>query len=340
MANESKGAGGMTARLLIEAIVRQITVLLAELATSGGIRAPLANVADRVFVELARELDSLGVSRSVSADMFGMALRTYLRRIRRYDESTTQKGTSLWEAVLGFIDERSVVSRREVLERFSRDEEALVRGALQDLTDSGLVFRSGVRDATTYRAAAADDIARSRRSADRDALDAMVWAFVRREGPVTRQSLEARAGLSESELQGVVDRLIQDGRIEAATGDGIYRARSIVLPMGSRAGWEAAVYDHFHAMVKTIVCKLRQDTDGAAPDDRIGGSTYSFEIWAGHPFERRVTEQLARFREATSALRKEVDQINERASRPSRYERVTVYMGQCVIAEEEEDHES
>src|SRR6185369_9709449 len=71
----------VTARLLIEAIVRQMTVLLAELATSGGLRAPLANVADRVFIELARELDEHGVSRSVSADMFGMALRTYLRRI-------------------------------------------------------------------------------------------------------------------------------------------------------------------------------------------------------------------------------------------------------------------
>jgi hypothetical protein len=32
------------------------------------------------------ELDQQGVSRKVGADMFGLALRTYLRRIRRHDE--------------------------------------------------------------------------------------------------------------------------------------------------------------------------------------------------------------------------------------------------------------
>ena len=133
----------MTVRLLIEAVVRQMTVLIAELATSGGLRAPLANIADRVFLELARELEGHGVSRTVSADMFGMALRTYLRRIQRYDESLTQQGRSLWEAVLEYVQERSIVSRADVLERFAQDEEALVRGVLQDLTDTGLALSFG-----------------------------------------------------------------------------------------------------------------------------------------------------------------------------------------------------
>src|SRR5215471_10583667 len=132
----------MNVRLLIEAVVRQTTVLLAELATAGGLRAPLANVADRVFIELARELDAHGVSRSVSADMFGLALRTYLRRIRRYDESATEKGASLWEAVLRFIEGRQAVSRNEILDAFAKDDETQIRSVLQDLTDSGLIFRS------------------------------------------------------------------------------------------------------------------------------------------------------------------------------------------------------
>jgi hypothetical protein len=112
----------MNARLLIDSIVRQTTILLAELATSGGLRAPLANVADRVFIELAHELDAHGVSRSVSADMFGLALRTYLRRIRRYDESATQQGASLWEVVLAFVERKNVVSRSDVLDEFARDD--------------------------------------------------------------------------------------------------------------------------------------------------------------------------------------------------------------------------
>src|SRR5690554_6207663 len=133
----------MHARLLIDAIVRQTTVLIAQLATSGGVRAPLAHIANQVFLDLAAELDAQGVSRKVSADMFGMALRTYLRKIQRLNESSTDRGRSLWEAVLQFVSEKPVVTRLQVLERFYRDDEALVRGVLHDLVETGLVFCSG-----------------------------------------------------------------------------------------------------------------------------------------------------------------------------------------------------
>src|SRR6476646_4979865 len=113
----------MNTQLLIDAIVRQTTVLLAQLATSGGVRAPVAHIANEVFLALAAELDAQGVSRKVSADMFGMALRAYLRKIQRLRESRTDHGRSLWEAVLSFLQERGVVARHEVLRRFQLDDE-------------------------------------------------------------------------------------------------------------------------------------------------------------------------------------------------------------------------
>ena len=85
---------------LIQAIVRQTTVLIAQLATSGGSRAPLAQVASQVFLDLVTELERQGVSRKVSADMFGLGLRTFQRKIRRIAESSTERERSLWEAVL------------------------------------------------------------------------------------------------------------------------------------------------------------------------------------------------------------------------------------------------
>jgi hypothetical protein len=328
-------------RLLIEAVVRQTTVLLAELATSGGLRAPLADVADRVFIELARELDGHGVSRSVSADMFGMALRTYLRRIRRYDESVTERGASLWEAVLRHIEARPAVSRGELLDAFAKDDEAQVRSVLQDLTDSGLIFRSGVRTTAVYRAASPEDVGALGRAADQDGTDSVIWAIVRREGPLTLHALAACASLDVDTLRFVLERLARDGRIEEVPGEGAvsYRARSIVIPLGSRSGWEGAVYDHFHAVVKTIVCRLRQDSDGPAAQDRIGGSTYGFEVWDGHPLAEQVYSQLARYRTAMTELRQSVDAFNAAHVRPARYDRVTSYFGQCVIAEENE-HDS
>ena len=75
-------------------------MLIAQLATAGGFRAPLAHIADQVFRDLARSLQEQGGSRRVSADMFGMALRAYVRKVQRLGESTTFRGRSLWESML------------------------------------------------------------------------------------------------------------------------------------------------------------------------------------------------------------------------------------------------
>src|SRR5215831_19107728 len=77
----------LNVELLIHAIVRQTTILIAQLATSHGLRAPLPHIADQVFADLVKELDRQGVSRQVGADMFGMGLRTYRRKVQRLRES-------------------------------------------------------------------------------------------------------------------------------------------------------------------------------------------------------------------------------------------------------------
>src|SRR5678809_383281 len=103
----------MNVQLLIDSIVRQTTVLIAQLATSGGLRAPLSHVANQVFLDLAAELERQGVSRKVSADMFGLALRGYQRRIQRLTESSTDRGRSLWEAVLDYVSAGNVRTRAQ-----------------------------------------------------------------------------------------------------------------------------------------------------------------------------------------------------------------------------------
>ena len=50
----------MNLKLLIDGIVRQTTVLIAQLSTASGVRAPLAHVADQVFLSLAREIEAQG----------------------------------------------------------------------------------------------------------------------------------------------------------------------------------------------------------------------------------------------------------------------------------------
>lgn len=66
----------MQPTLLLRAVVQQPMVLVAQLATAGGVRAPLGPVATQVFAALTEELSRQGVTKSVIADTFGRALST------------------------------------------------------------------------------------------------------------------------------------------------------------------------------------------------------------------------------------------------------------------------
>jgi hypothetical protein len=56
----------MDTKLLIDGIVRQTTLLIAQLSTAAGIRAP-SHIADRVFLSLARQIEAQGVGRSTGS---------------------------------------------------------------------------------------------------------------------------------------------------------------------------------------------------------------------------------------------------------------------------------
>ena len=329
----------MTRQVLIDNIFRQTTILIAQLATSGGVRAPLAQLADRVFLELARELEQQGISRKVSADMFGMALRSYRRRVRQLGESSTERGRSLWEVVLEFLSRGELVTREEVLRRFHHDEEALLKGVLNDLCESGLVFRLGSGKGAAYRAATTDEIAALRERSE--GLLELVWVLVYREGPLSDTELAKRTSLKAELVRGYLTELIDSGRIEL-TDDGKYRSRRLVLPLGAAAGWEAALFDHFQAVVKTMCVRLRSGTEGGNAERELesGGSTYTFSIWAGHPHEDEVRGLLREFRARHSELRQRVLKHNDQHPAPPEHERVTAYGGVCITLEEQIESET
>src|SRR5260221_9366201 len=134
-------------------------ILVAHLATAGGVRAPLARVANQVFADLTEQLSAQGVKKTVIADMFGMALSTYHRRARAAAESKTDAGRSVWEAVLDFVGDKEPVAGAVILGRFSRDDSAVVASVLKDLTDSGMVYRTGRGRDAVYRVASPSDFA-------------------------------------------------------------------------------------------------------------------------------------------------------------------------------------
>ena len=325
----------MTIDLLIHAIVRQTTILIAQLATSRGVRAPLAQVANQVFLDLVGELDRQGVSRKVSADMFGLGLRTYRRKIQRMSESSTERGRSLWEVVLEYVRARQMVRRVEILNRFSGDDEAQVKAVLYDLCESQLVFSSGTGSSTTYRAASEDEFVALQHLRGAEGLDELLLSLVYRDGPLTVDEIAERAKMERDELENALARLLAAGRVDRMDREGVphYQANSLVIPLGASAGWEGAVFDHFKALVTTIICRLRDDRETAALSDRIGGSTYTIDVWPGHPLADKVYGSLGRIREEFSNLREEVEIFNGEHEIPETNTRVVIYAGQCLIGE-------
>ena len=325
----------MNPQLLIDGIVRQTTVLIAQLATSGGVRAPLAHIANQVFLELTRELESQGISKPVSADMFGLALRSYRRRIQRVSASMTDRDRSLWEAMLDYLNGAGVVTRPQVLRRFHRDDQELVKSVLHDLCESGLVFRIGAGRSVAYRAATSAEL--SELGQREDGIDEIVWLLVYREGPLTEEALGELLPRAPHNLTPCLARLVAEGRVERDDG-GCFAARSIVMSPSESEGWEAGMLDHFQAVVRTLCTRLRTGAEDE-PSASAGGSTYGLRIWPGHPFEDEVRGALAAFRRKNTELRQRVQEYNEQHELPQSYEEVVIYGGQAIVVKERADNE-
>ena len=324
----------MTPRFLIDAIVQQTTVLIAQLSTAAGVRSPLAHVADQVFLSLAQEIERQGVSRKVVADMFGLALRTYQRKVQRLEESASATGRTLWEAILDFVAEEGPVRRKEIFERFRSDEEIAVIAVLADLASTGLVYSSGRGDGTIYGLTSEAD---RKALSDEDAVDVLailLWGTVFRTPGLSTSELLGATRAPEAQVRTALDRLLEDGRLTRdQPGDASpLRSASFVISLGDPQGWEAAVFDHYQAMCNGVALKLMQRARGSsAQTDVVGGTTLHFGIHPGHPHETEVLGTLGRVREQLAALLNKVS-LHNRAHGVTAEQatRVTFYFGQYV----------
>ncbi|HYQ16800.1 MAG TPA: hypothetical protein VEQ58_13605 [Polyangiaceae bacterium] len=329
----------MNAQVLIDAMVRQTMVLIAQLSTADGVRSPLAHVADEVFVGLVRELERQKLGKKVIADMFGLVLRSYQQKVQRLSESVTARGITLWGALHGFLVERESASRTEILVHFKHDEEASVRSILNDLVESGLVRRKGSGRDTRYRAATAEELEElgaSEAGNVEETNAAVVWVHVYPASPIRRDQLAELVPLAPEALEAAIQHLVANERIRLETrADGVYCVtESCLIPVGQAAGWEAAVVDHHRAVLKALAAKIVGGKHISAAADEVGGTTLSFDLWPGHPREAEVRQLLANVRKQVASLWDEVAAYN-RDHRPSTTYSVTFYCGQNLSEEQE-----
>jgi hypothetical protein len=155
-----------------------------------------------------------------------------------------------------------------------------------------------------------------------------LWVLIYREGPLDLAQLEQKTRIAAGPLAAALERLSREKRVEQEPASERYRSSSVVLMLDSEAGWEASMFDHYQSVVRTLCARLRGD----GPSVTTGGSTYSFDVCAGHPLLDEVQGTLSRLRAELGELWERVEAHNRAHPLPPEYEQVTVYAGQSGVA--------
>ena len=198
--------------------------------------------------------------------MFGMALRTYQRRVQAISESLSDRDRTLWEAVLDYIGVNEGRSRKEVLHRFRWDDVGAVKAVLHDLVNSGLIYSLKQGGLTLYRVTPESDLKHLASRVKGDSLSSIVWVHIYRHPNLTVNEIAQALHVDASEVELAIDKLIKESRLELSQireespsgHDAVvdkqvrYCANNCYLPVGETIGWAASVYDHFQAMAKAI----------------------------------------------------------------------------------------
>jgi hypothetical protein len=163
----------------------------------------------------------------------------------------------------------------------------------------------------------------------------LVWLAIYRAERIERVRLAAQFRFDETILTAALERLLSDDRIQKSDGDpAVYTCRAYLIPFGQAEGWSVALFDHYQAMVTAICAKL-SGTARAEARDIVGGSTFSLTLWRGHPFEAESVALLAELRDRIETLRGRIDRYNTAHAPTGPARRVTVYVGQNVVDEED-----
>jgi hypothetical protein len=238
--------------------------------------------------------------------------------------------------VLELIEKEQQPTRARILARFHVDGEREVASVLGDLVRSGLVFTTGAGDGAVYGLTGDALRGQIQERQDLESVANIVWVKVFRREATRREELGAIMPTDPALVARAVDELVASGRLKETHGELV--ATNFVLALGSDQGWEAALLDHFRAVAVAIATKVRSGLQGSDQKDRIGGSTFTFTVTSGHPFETEVYDLLRTKRLELQSLWDRVAKYNE--DHPAEEEdatRVTFYLGQTLEQRESEN---
>lgn len=315
----------MSAKQLVHAVLKMSARLVGAIATSDGRRAPLGDLSLRVPYYVGTELANRGVPQKVIADMLSMSLRTYQARVRAVLPPTPD---SISDRIVSLLREHGAMTKDELLAELAPRDESLVRSSLRDAVAHGQARKIEWRGIVRYEVV---DGVTGQRESQSDEVEWLLRFMLYRLGRASASTIAAETGMSEAQARLTLNDLTRRGQVRVIEDEPLSYAidGDVAKPIQNDMGWEASAFHHFAAVVDAMVHKL--DTVGRRTQraDTTGGSTYTYDIWEGHPLEEEVEGLLGRFREIASRLDKEDRKLKSQVDmRPTK--RVRLYFGQFV----------
>ncbi len=271
----------MNVKLLVDAIVRQTTVLIAQLSTTAGVRAPLAHLADQVFLTLSREIEAQGVKRSVAADMFGLALRSY----QKEDSARVQQRHAARQDVVrsdtGLRRSQPRLQSRNAAPSLPQRQRSRGHRRRSRLVQSGLLYSTGSGLSTLYGVTTEAERQQFTRRSDVLGLASMALGLVYRASSLSHDELAAQLNVPMLEVQEAMEHLVNEGRVEAHEGN--FRAAAFLIDEDAEHGWEAAAFDHFQAVATALANKVALRSQNSEAAKLVSGTTLHFDLTPTHP---------------------------------------------------------
>lgn len=326
--SRSMNFAGLQAR-----VVPLVGELFATLAAQNPLRMHFADIAGKTMLDIVENLRQSGVSQEAIAASLGLTITGYRAKMRRLrethragEERAEDEPRTLLERAFAVVDDHPGISETEVLAHFRGVKVDSIRGVLQFLVRSGVLERETVRSDRRYTAR------RRAPAGESTARDAAVLLY--RDGPLTLTELAQRLELPVERCTVIIDQLAAEDCLIETTRDGepAWTATAYHIPLDASEGYEAAIWDHLAAVIRSICKKLRLGRHGASLPDTTGGATFTFHLPEEHPLYAEVTGWLAESRlkfEDWLARAEALDIAPDAALKE-----VTVYVGQLV-----EDHE-
>ncbi|GEM_PF-4795367 len=284
--------------LFVDTTLSSAASIIAAIMTRNHQRRSYQNIGEKLFKNIAEELIRRDVPYRVAADMMGVSLRTFHRKLKNAKLVDSGRAAT---AILSYIVDLKEVGRIELYGHFHFLDPALIGSILKDFQASGHIEIEGEKIESL-----------GQKEIHKETVSQNYVHFVLIQHPeMTVADLVAITPLSTFECQNILDTLIQKERIEKV-GEKYTAHTPLLLSRQSMHEDESLIFGlsmMFDAACKAI--KIRIDSEGETKNSQ--GNLRSFRVKKGDANDRRIIATLDKLSDSMSELWKKIRSEKKRA---------------------------